>query len=39
MKKDQNKSPTWQGTTWEGQMPLPNIHLHKGKYPQNGKEL
>ena len=27
-----------QGTTctWKEQMPLPNIHLNKGKYPQSG---
>ena len=28
-----------QGTTWKEQMPLPNIHLCKGKYPENGKEF
>ena len=28
-----------QGTTWKEQMPLPNIHLNKGKYTQSGKEL
>ena len=27
-----------QGTTWKEQMPLPNIHLNQGKYPQSGKE-
>ena len=35
MKKDQMRV---QGTTWNEQVPLPNIHLHKGKYPQSGKE-
>ena len=28
-----------QGTTWKEQMPLPNIHLNNGKYPQNSKGL
>ena len=28
-----------QGTTREGQMPLPNIRLNKGKYAQSGKEI
>ena len=28
-----------QGITWKGQMPLPNIHLSKGKYPQSAKEI
>ena len=28
-----------QGTSWKEQMPLPNIHLNKGKWPQSGKEL
>ena len=28
-----------QGTTWKEQMPLPNIHLNNGKYPQNDKEV
>ena len=28
-----------QGTTRKGQMPLPNIHLNTGNYPQSGKEL
>ena len=28
-----------QGTTWKEQIPLPNIHLNKGKYSQSGKEL
>ena len=25
-----------QGTTWKGQMPLPNIHRNKVKYSQSG---
>ena len=29
----------FQGTNWKEQMPLPNIHLKKGIYPQSGKEL
>ena len=28
-----------QGTTIKGEMPLPNIYLNKGKYPQSGKEM
>ena len=28
-----------EGTTWKEQMPLPKIHLNKGKYPHTGKEL
>ena len=27
------------GTIWKEQMPLPNIHLNKGKYLRCGKEL
>ena len=28
-----------QGTTCKEQIPLPNIHFNKGKYPQSGKEI
>ena len=28
-----------QETTWKGQMPFPNIHLNKGKYPQSSNEF
>ena len=28
-----------QGTTWKEQMPLANMHLSMGKYPQSGEEL
>ena len=27
-----------QGTTCKEQIPLPNIHLNKGKYPQSSRE-
>ena len=36
MKKDQNENPR---NYLKGQMPLPNIHINKGKYPQSGKEI
>ena len=28
-----------QGTSWKEQMPLPNVHLNKGKYLQSGKGI
>ena len=28
-----------QGIIWKEEMPLPYIHLSKGKSPQSGKEL
>ena len=36
MKKDQNENPRHY---LKRQMPLPNIHLNKGKYPQSDKEI
>ena len=38
MKKDQNEN-TANYLKRTKLMPLPNIHLKKGKYPQSGKEL
>ena len=37
--KKRPKRESVQGTTCKGQIPLPNIHRNKGKYPLYGKEL
>ena len=36
--ENEKNKKRFQGTTLIGQMPLPNIHLNKGKYPYSGKE-
>ena len=35
---DKKTNTRVQGTTWKGQMTLPNIHLNKAKYLQSSNE-